>query len=191
MKISTVVDYLAPIAFVGALLITKDFQVATWVLVGASAIALAVGWFTEKRIAPVPLFSGVLALIFGGLTLIFHDPIFIKMKMTIVDVSLAIALIAGLFLKKNPLKAMMGDALVLPDFAWRQLTIRYAIFFLVCAGINEAVWRTQTDEAWGIWRLVALGLALVFSFAQAPYLMKHMEQPAGETKTPEPPDAGF
>lgn len=190
MKISTLVDYLAPVAFVATILITKDFQLATWVLVGASALALAVGWITERRIAPVPLFSGVLALIFGGLTLIFHDPRFIKMKMTIVDVSLAIALFVGLFIGKNPLKALMGEALILPDFAWRNLTIRYAVFFLVCAGINEAVWRTQSDDVWGIWRLVAIGLALVFSFAQAPYLMKHMQQPA-ETKAPEPPDAGF
>jgi intracellular septation protein len=190
MKISTLVDYLAPIAFVGTLLATRDFQLATWVLVGACAVALAVGWITERRIAPVPLFSGVLALIFGGLTLAFHDPRFIKMKMTIVDVSLAIALFSGLALKKNPLKAMMGEAVVLPDFAWRNLTIRYAIFFLACAGVNEAVWRTQTDETWGVWRLVALGAAVLFSFAQAPYLMKHMQQP-GEAKTPEPPDAGF
>ena len=190
MKVSTLVDYLAPIAFVGTLLVTRNFQTATWVLVGASALALAVGWITEKRIAPVPLFSGVLALIFGGLTLIFDDPRFIKMKMTIVDTALAGALLAGLAIKKNPLKAMMGEALVLPDFAWRNLTIRYAVFFLACAGVNEAVWRTQSDETWGIWRLVALGAAVLFSFAQAPYLMKHMQQPA-EQKAPEPPDPGF
>ncbi len=190
MKPSTLAEFLPALTFIGTLLFTRNFQLATWVLVAGSAIALAVVWVTERRISPVLLFSGVLALIAGGLTLIFHDARFVKMKMTIVDVALAVALFAGLALKKNPLKAMMGETLVLPDFAWRNLTVRYALFFLACAGVNEYIWRTQSDETWGVWRLVALGAALVFSIAMTPYLMKHMAKPE-EVKVPDPPDAGF
>src|SRR5688572_23987403 len=73
------VDYAAPIAFVATLLVTKDFQAATWVLVAASAVALLVGWVVERRLAPLPLFGGSMALIFGGLTLYFDDPSFVKM----------------------------------------------------------------------------------------------------------------
>lgn len=190
MKLSTLAEFLPALCFIGTLLLTRNFQYATWILVIASAIAIPVVWFTERRISPVLLFSGVLALIAGGLTLIFHDARFVKMKMTIVDVSLGVALLSGLVLKKNPLKAMMSDAFVLPDLAWRTLTIRYALFFFVCGGVNEYIWRTQSDEIWGAWRLAALGAALVFSLAMTPYLMKHMEKPE-EVKAPEPPDAGF
>ena len=188
--VRTIVDYLAPVAFLATLLITRNFQTAAWVLVAASAVALAVGWFTERRLAPIPLLSGVLALVFGGLTLFFHDPRFVKMKMTAVDALLAIFLLAGVAMKKNPLQSLMGDALVLPNAAWRTLTFRYALFFAASAVINEVVWRTRSDARWAIWRLVALGAALAFSFAQAPFLMKHMQEP-GEVKTPEPPDPGF
>ena len=184
------VDYLAPIAFVVVILTTHDFQLATWVLVGGSAIALLVGWLAERRLAPMPLLAGGAALVFGTLTLVFDDPAFVKMKMTVINGLLAAAILGGLAIGKMPLKALMGSALELPDQAWRTLSIRYALFFLTVAGVNEWVWRTQTDERWGVWRLVALGAALVFSVFQAPLLMKYMKQPE-ESTPPNPPDPGF
>ncbi|HWA60311.1 MAG TPA: septation protein IspZ [Caulobacteraceae bacterium] len=184
------VDYAAPIAFVGALLVTRNFQTATWVLVAGSFAALAIGFAVERRLAPLPLFAGLSALVFGGLTLIFHDPKFVKMKLTFIDSALAAGLIGGLMTGRNPLKSLLGDAFHLPDGAWRVLTIRYALFFAACAVANEAVWRTQSDARWGIFRLVLLGAALVFSFAQTPFLMKHGAF-AEDAEAPEPPDPGF
>ena len=187
------VDYLAVFAFVAVIVVFRGkpngFLIATWVLVGTSAVALLVGWIVEKRLAPLPLYSGLMALVFGTLTLVFHDSRFVKMKMTFVDASLAVTMIAGLFLGKNPLKALLGEAVVLPDQAWKTLTWRYGAFFAACAVINEAVWRTQTDARWAIWRLVAIGLAVAFAVSQTPFMMKNMEMP--DAKTPEPPDAGF
>jgi len=188
--VRTIVDYAAALAFLGTVLVTRNFQLATWVLVGASAVALAVGWIAERRLAPLPLFSGVLALIFGTLTLVFHDPAFVKMKMTVVDLLLAVFLVAGLWTKKHPLKVLVGDALVMPDAAWRTLTVRYAAFFFACAVINEIVWRTQTDATWAVWRLAAMGAAVAFSLTQTPFLMKHLQDPK-DAQTPEPPEAGF
>src|SRR6201999_1301600 len=106
------VDYVAVIAFLAVVIVLRNFQLATWVLVVASALALLVGWIVERRLAPLPLYSGLMALVFGTLTLVFHDPRFVKMKMTFVDASLAVAMFAGLFMGKNPLKALMGEALV-------------------------------------------------------------------------------
>ena len=185
------VDYAAPIAFLITLFATRmNFQAATWVLVGASALALIVGFIAERRLAPVPLFAGTCALVFGGLTLYFHDPKFVKMKLTFVDSALAAGLIGGLMTGRNPLKSLLGEAMHLDDRAWRVLTIRYAAFFVVCALANEIVWRTQSDATWGIFRLVLMGAALAFSLAQTPFLMKHgafNEAPAPV----EPPDPGF
>jgi intracellular septation protein len=189
--IRVAVDYAAPIAFVAFLLITHDFAKATWVLVGASAVALAVGYAVERRLAPLPLFAGLAALVFGSLTLIFHDKSFVKMKLTFVDGALAAVMFAGVILKKNPLKSVMGDAVKLNDDAWRILTIRYGVFFLVCAAANEYVWRTQSDERWGIFRLVLLGAALLFSAAQTPFFMKHMQLAEDAAPAAEPPDPGF
>ncbi|MBS0411075.1 MAG: septation protein IspZ [Proteobacteria bacterium] len=184
------VDYAAPVAFLATLLITHDFQKATWVLVAASFVALAVGFAAERRLAPIPLFSGLSALVFGGLTLYFHDPKFVKMKLTFVDSALAVGLVGGMLSGRNPLKSLLGDAFRMEDRAWKVLTVRYAAFFAACAAANEAVWRTQSNETWGTFRLVVLGAAVVFSLAQTPFLMKHADFNA-EEKAPEPPDAGF
>ncbi len=189
--VRTAVDYASLLAFVGVLIITRDFQRATWVLMGTSAAALAVGWAVERRLAPIPLLTGGSALVFGTLTLVFHDKSILKMKMTFVDAVLALLLFAGFLARRNPLKSLMGDNLVLPDEAWRTLTVRYALFFLASAIANELVWRTQSDARWGLFRIAAVGAAVIFSLAQTPYLMKHMAQPSDEPAALEPPDAGF
>jgi intracellular septation protein len=183
------IDLGPALAFVATFLITRNFQLATWVLVGASALALLLAWVVERRIAPMPLIFGLAALLFGTLTLVFHDPRFVKMKMTFIDVTLGVVVLGGLLFNRLPLKMLMGQAIVLPETAWRTLSIRYGLFFLSCGLVNEVVWRTQTDERWAIWRLVAVGAALVFSVFQAPLIMKHM-QAAEDAAVPPPPD-GF
>jgi intracellular septation protein len=189
--IRSAVDYGSLLSFLGTLLITHDFIKATWVLVVASAIALAVGLAVERRLAPLPLLTGVAALIFGTLTLVFHDKSFVKMKLTFVDGFLTLLLFGGVMLRRNPLKSLLGASMNLPDVAWRTLSIRYAVFFLLSAVANELVWRTQTDARWAIFRLADFGAALVFSIAQTPYLMKHIVPPPDEAVALEPPDAGF
>jgi intracellular septation protein len=172
------IDYAAPLAFLAVWLIKRDYMLATWVLMGGSAVAVAAGLIFEKRLAPLPLVAGGFALVFGTLTLVFHDPRFIKMKMTFVDVSFGVFVLSGLFFKRMPLKSLLADTLVMPDVAWRTLSLRYGLFFLAVAAVNEVVWRTQSDERWAIWRIIALAAPFVFSLFQAPLLMKYMEDPS-------------
>ncbi len=149
---------------------------ATWGLVGGSAVALLVGLVVERRVAPLPLFAGLAALIFGGLTLVFHDPRFVKIKPTAINVALAGVMLIGTAMGKNPLKALFADALHLSPQGWRKLTIRYGIFFLVMAGLNEAVWRTQPDSVWILFRFPGLQvLSLLFAVTQVPMMMKDMK----------------
>lgn len=149
---------------------------ATWGLVAGSAVALIVGLVAERRIAPLPLFAGLLALIFGGLTLIFHDPRFVKIKPTAINLILAAVMLTGVAMGKNPLKALFSGALHLTPQGWRKLTVRYGIFFLVMAALNEAVWRTQPDSVWVLFRFPGLQiLSLLFALTQVPMMMKDMK----------------
>lgn len=178
------------IAFLATLLITHDFRKATWVLVVLSVAALALSLVVERRIAPIPAFSGGAALVFGGLSLALHRNDLLQMKMTIVDGCLGAALFGGLILKRNPLKTVLGQAMRLPDEAWRVLTIRYGIFFWCSALANEIVRRTQTPEVWATFRVVAIVAAVIFGAAQFPLLKKYWteDEPA---PSPEPPEPGF
>jgi intracellular septation protein len=170
------VDYAGPLAFLVGFLVTKNLLTATWALVGASGLALVVGYSAERRIAPMPLFSGLAALIFGTLTLVFHDTRFVKIKPTVINLILAVIMFGGVWLKKNPLKALLGEAIKLPDPAWRTLTLRYGVFFLCTAILNEAVWRSQPDSVWIWFRMPGLQiLAIVFSLCQLPLMLKHAE----------------
>lgn len=184
------VDYAPPLAFGLTFLATRDFQVATAVLVGACALALAVGFLVERRLAVLPLVAGVPAIVFGGLTLLLHDPSFVKMKVTFVNGGFAAALLGGMLLKKNPIRLLIGDQLQLSDADLNQLTLRYGLWFLACAIANEVVWRTQSDGTWVAFRTALLPAALAFSLAQVPFLMKRLKNPAQATP-PEPPDPGF
>lgn len=159
----------------------RDLTAATWWLVIGSAAAIATGLIVERRIALMPLITGLFALVFGSLTLIFHDPRFIKIKPTATNLTLGAALLIGLALRKNPLKALIGEALPLPDDAWRTLTLRYGLFFLSMAALNEMIWRTQSDAVWVLFRMPGLlVLAVLFSLTQVPLMAKYM-------KDPEPP----
>ena len=195
--VRTAVDYGAPIAFAVAFFATKNFQTATWVLVAASALALVLGYAVERRVALLPLFSGVMALIFGTLGLVFHSDVFVKVKVTVVNGALAAFMIGGTLMGRAPLKALMGEAVHLPDAAWRTLTLRYGAYFTIAAVANQAVIAftdrmpaVEGNDLWVKFRIALLPLAVVFSLTQVPFMMKHMAK-GDEAKTPEPPDAGF
>lgn len=184
------VDGAPAIVFLIVLLATRDFPLATWFMVGGSALALAVGLIVERRLAPLPAASGALSLIAGGASLVLHRADILQMKMTILDGVLGAVLFIGLAMKKNPLKALLGGAFDLTDAAWRVLAIRYGLFWWACAIANEIVRRTQGAQVWAEFRVVVLVAAVAFALAQTPFLMKHNR--TGKTaELPEPPESGL
>ena len=198
-NIRQAVDFGALLAFMVAYAINRfarglDGQEAlvqaTWVLVGASALALIVGYVVEKRLAPLPLLTGGFALIFGVLTLVFHDPTLLKIKLTIQNGLLATILLGSLPLGRYPFKYLLGDAIRITDKGWRGLTLRYGLYFAAVAIVNEAVWRTQSDDTWVAFRGGLWVASVVFGIWQVFFIMKHLikdEDPAD----PVTPDPGF
>jgi len=141
----------------------------------ASLIALVAGLVMEKRIAWIPLVSCIITIPMTILTVLTHDPMFVKIKMTIVDVLIGGILLGALLLKKQPLKRLLGDALKLKDGAWPRLTLYYALFYLAMAAINEVVWRTQSDSIWMVWKMGSMiGGPILLSICLLPFLMKNM-----------------
>jgi len=171
------VDYSALAVFLVAFFATgRNLVQASWWLVGGSAVALLVGLAVERRIAPFPAIAGGAALLFGGLTLIFDDPRFLKVKPTVMNGLFGLALLAGLALRKNPLKLVLGDAFVMPEAIWRRLTLRYIGMFFALAAINEVVWRTQPDTVWVVFRFPGLMiLTFLFTLTQIPLLMRYVK----------------
>ncbi len=180
------VDYAGLVVFLITLVATRSAVTASWAIVGGSVLALLVGLVFERRLAPMPLVTAVLGLIFGGLTIFFHDERFIKVKPTILYTAFGLFLITGALRGKNPLKVLMGDAFHLPDPVVRTLTLRYALFFFALAIANEAVWRTQSTLTWGFFKFPGTPILIfLFALSQAPLMMKHMpDDEAAEAKPP-------
>lgn len=154
--------------------------IATGAFMAAMAVALAASWIINRRLAIMPLVTGIVVAVFGTLTLVLHDDTFIKMKPTIVNTLFGGALLGGLLFGKTLLGYVFDGAFHLDDAGWRKLTVRWGVFFFLLAILNEAIWRTQTTEFWvafKVWGIMPL--TLVFSIAQLPLLSRHaVEQPA-------------
>ncbi len=177
------IDFGALAAFMGTYVFLRFFQKvesneaiiqATWVLVGASAIALLAGWLLEKRLAPLPLFSGLFALVFGTLTIFFHDPNLLKIKITVQNLALSTILLGSLVFNKAAFKYLLSSAFNLTDAGWRGLTLRYGLFFLCVAIVNEIIWRTQSDDFWVAFRGGLWMASAAFGIWQVFFIMKHL-----------------
>src|SRR6185437_6670306 len=147
---------------------------ATGVLMLAVMAALIVSYVMTRHIAVMPVVTAIVVLIFGGLTLVLHNDMFIKLKPTIIYALFAGALFGGLAFRR-PLLGMVFDAVFdLTEEGWRKLTWRWALFFVALAVLNEIVWRTQSTDFWVSFKLFGvLPLTLLFGALQYPLLQKY------------------
>ena len=153
----------------------KDISVAIPPLIVATIISLILVWIIEKKISPMPLVSGILITLFGGLTIYFNDPIFIYIKPTIINILFALALFSGKYFTKEPmLKKILGKSIPLNDLGWEILNKRWMLFFLGLAFLNEFIWRTQSEEFWvnfKVWGM--LPITLIFTAFQIGIINKY------------------
>jgi len=118
----------------------------------ATLIALVAIYLLEKRIPMVPLMSGIIITLFGGLTLYFDNKIFFYMKPTIINLLFAGVLFFGKYFTKKPLlKIFFKTAMKLEDEGWKKLNTRWIVFFVFVAILNEIVWRKYCPEQEYIW----------------------------------------
>jgi intracellular septation protein len=150
---------------------------ATGAFMVAVLAALAIAYALTRRIEIMPLVTAVIVLIFGGLTIVLHDELFIKLKPTIIYLLFGGALFVGLIFNK-PLLGMLFDSVFnLTEEGWRKLTWRWALFFLFLAVVNEVVWRTQSTDFWVNFKLFGVvPLTFIFGALQYPLLMKYAEE---------------
>ncbi|MGP8233146.1 MAG: septation protein A [Methylovirgula sp.] len=147
---------------------------ATAVLIPAVLIALVVSFIQKRRLPVMPLVTAILVIIFGALTIYFQDPRFIKMKPTILYLVFGGALLGGLYLKKPILEIVLDNAMPLTEQGWRILTLRWGLFFLALAILNEIVWRTQSNNVWVAFKFPGtVILIFLFTLAQVPLMLKH------------------
>jgi intracellular septation protein len=163
------VNFLAPVPSV-----MKIF-VATGAFMIAMIAAMLFSAIRYRRISPLLLFSGVMVVVLGGLTIWLHDETFIKMKPTVYYALVAALLAFGLLTDRPLLQRVFGSTYPgLDEDGWKKLTRNWALFFAFMAVLNETVWRNSSTQFWigfKIWG--ALPLTFLFAAANIPMLLRH------------------
>ena len=154
--------------------------VATALFMVATAISLGVSFALTRTLPVMPLVSGVVVAVFGGLTLWLKDETFIKMKPTIVNALFGAVLLGGLAFGRSLLAYVFEAAFNLTAEGWRQLTLRWGLFFLVLAALNEVVWRSFPTDTWvafKVWGIMPITIA--FTLAQMGLIARHTVEDKG------------
>lgn len=152
---------------------TVDLFYATAALIVATLVILAITFMAEKRIALVPLFTALAVTVFGGLSIWFKNDIFIKMKPTVIYGIFSLTLLIGCLRGKGLLRHITGAAFELTERGWWLLSLRFGLFFLGMALLNELVWRTMSTDWWVNFKVFGgMGLMMVFTVLQAGFIQR-------------------
>lgn len=159
----------------------QEIFLATGVFVVATLIAVAYAWFVQKRLPPMLIVTAVVVVLFGGLTLALHNALFIKIKPTIINLLYAGVILGGLAVKQNVWKMMFQGAFPkLPEKVWTTFALRWGVFFIFLAGLNEVIWRNFSEAFWANFKVLGvMPITFLFMLANMPLLMKHI--PKDET----------
>ena len=139
---------------------------ATALCMAATAISIGVSWLLLRRVSAMALVTGLGVMIFGGLTIWLHNDLLIKIKPTIINLLFASALLGGLWFNQLFVRALLGEALKLTDPGWRKLQMRWGLFFILLALVNEVARYNLTTEVWAASKFASFPLTFIFMVSQ-------------------------
>jgi len=151
---------------------------ATGAFMVATLASLIAQYVITRKLALMPLITGIVVMVFGGLTLYLNDERFIKLKPTIVYTIFAAALLGGLVFRKLFIRHLFGSVFNLTEEGWRVLTIRWGLFFVCAAILNEIVWRNFPTDVWVAFKVWGfMSLTIVFALWQAMFVTRYQVKP--------------
>ena len=157
---------------------------ATAVAILASFVQVGITLALRRRLQSMQLISLGLITVFGGATLLLHDPVFIKWKPTVLNWLFAAIFLATQWFTQRPLaERLMGEALSVPAPVWRRVNLAWAGFFLVSGAANLFVAYHYSEETWVSFKLFGLfGMLVAFIVAQSLYLARYMTPDSSPTE---------
>lgn len=175
-------DLMPIVVFFGAYL-WGGIYAATLATIGAYGLQCLFQWIRQRTVDRPLLIIFVSVVLLGGLTLILHNPIFIKLKPSIVYCIFAgIVLGMSLIKNKSAMQSMLGTHVTLPEKDWRKLDGYCTAFFMVQAILNLVVVYMFSTHTWVYYKLFGtLGMTLLFALGIAVFLYQHAGNSLKET----------
>ena len=153
--------------------------VATGAFMVAVIVAMVASYVVARHVPIMAIVTAVVVIVFGTLTLVLHDETFIKMKPTIVYTLFAAVLAGGLLFGRSFIAIMFDQMFNLTPQGWRVLTLRWALWFLAMAVLNEIIWRTQSTDFWVAFKAFGMvPLTMLFAVTQMPLVKRYHLEPA-------------
>jgi intracellular septation protein len=153
--------------------------VATGAFMVAIVAAMIASYVVVRHVPMMAIVTAVIVLVFGTLTLVLHDETFIKVKPTIIYGLFAAILGGGLLFGRSFIAVLFNQMFNLTPKGWRILTMRWALFFLGMAALNEIVWRTQSTDFWVAFKAFgAIPITMIFAMTQMPMIKRYHLEPA-------------
>ncbi len=151
-----------------------NIQIAAFYMLIASVVGIGICYLIERKIQTFSLISSGVLLVSAGFTLISGNPVFIKIKPTILYVIFGGTFLVSALQKRPLMKYLLSGAISLQEKSWHILSYRFSFFFLLMAIVNELVWRNYTEAAWVKFKVFgALPITLLFILLQLPFLLRN------------------
>lgn len=152
--------------------------IATVVAIAATALQIALVWLRHRKVDTMLWVSLAIITVFGGATLFFHNPTFIKWKPTALYWLFGCVLLgSAALLHRNLIRNMLEAQIRLPDPVWGRLNLAWASFFIAMGLLNLYVAYNFSEETWVDFKLFGgIGLMLAFVLGQGFYLSRHLEE---------------
>jgi intracellular septation protein len=168
----------------------KDIFLATALFMGVTGLAMILSLVLYRKISPIQIFSAIMVLLLGGLTIWLHKDWIIKIKPTIYYLTVGAILAWGLITGRPTLQAVLGQAYPgLTQEGWRLLSRNWAAFFVLLAIANELVWRNFSTEFWLGYKLWgSMPATILFAAANIPMLIRHGLNADAKDKVKIPPE---
>lgn len=147
---------------------------ATAAIMAATVLSIIASVILFRKISPAPVATAVILCVFGGMAYWWKDPRFLYVKPTIVNLLFASVLAVGLVTGRPVIKYLLGEQIKLTEEGWKKLSVRWLIFFILMAALNELVWRYFSEATWVSFKAFGiLPMTLIFAAAQIGLLKRH------------------
>jgi intracellular septation protein len=152
----------------------RGIYVGTGAFMAATVVALAISYAITRSVPVMPLVTAIFVVVFGGLTLLLANELFIKIKPTIVNLAFAGILLFGLRTGRLFIKVVLESAVHLTEQGWLILTRAWIGFFIVLAALNEVIWRSTSTDTWVAFKVFGImPLTVLFSISMVPVMLRH------------------
>lgn len=176
-----------------------DINTGTWALIITTGIAIATMLYFFGRPPIFPLIASTVTILFGMMTLITGDPMWVQIKVTIFNFAFALFLFAGLWMKRNFFKHVFEGTFHYSQKGWDKFTWSFAWFFILTAVLNEVVRLTFVDtqiynivgyemSGVNVWILFKVALIMPLSGLYAWFLTRLMQPHRLPDPTPQDSD---